>query len=310
MNLKSNIVKLLFTPNSFRNISLLVIISFSAGNFFGQSERSATNLPSDGLPNFDNNLRDSGIVRQMPKGDKKALKQIMLKVREGERKTVPSQALREKYQDFLKNDRGNIAIIFADSDCESLELGKIISVEEAQRCANIPQIQENGSLYSFTLKRNYINYNDMKLDKKLNESNWWDLHFSQSRFVVGNCCAQAIIADLGKVDFESQNSSLRGLDYLNNFKAGRTLEETQKNELILQAGVKLDGVSYRKTAQVNVGHVYALRSISYELREKKNTARKNLKILSDKTIFFKVAEIQQDGSLVLLWRNFTKRNKS
>lgn len=237
--------------------------------------------------------------------DAKAEKEIAKRVEESKKIVTASKPLRKKYQEFLRNKQSNIAIIFPDLNCEILDVGKVIDVKEAERCANTIQLQKNGSLYSFKSAKNYFDVYEMD-NERFNPQGWWDLHFIGNEFVVGNCCTQGVIADLGNIDIENLDSISPNLKYLYNFEPSTTVEEVQRKNQLLYKGLNFDNVLYKKIVPTKVGHYYALRSVSYDIRREKKTTGKILKILSDSIILFKVAEVRQDGSLILLWINLRK----
>lgn len=191
-----------------------------------------------------------------------------------------------KYESFLKNKKTRLARLFIDKDCDK---GKTVAIRELERCADVVQVKGGGSYYSFRSKNN---------DGYLND--WWDIHFINDKFVVGNGTVQGLISEIGDVDLDNINLKSKELDFLDDYKPKRSVAEIKKQNIVLEKGLSFNGFNYSNSAPANINSTYVLRSIAYPLKE--NARYSFLDARVDMTLVFKVVGHEKDGSIVILWK--------
>jgi hypothetical protein len=191
-----------------------------------------------------------------------------------------------KYADLLKDEKWNLARLFVDKNCGE---GKIVAVKELERCANVAPVKGGGSLYSFRLRKNAYFTPD-----------WWDIHFTGDKFTVGNETVQTIISDVGAVDLKDVHLKSKAFEFLKDYEPKLTLAELKEQNKILEKGITFGGFTYSNSVAVNPDSTYVLRSTAYRL--KIQTLLMNVGKGIDTFVAFRIVGREQDGSLVILWK--------
>lgn len=227
---------------------------------------------------------------------------------------VPNNYI-EKYALLLKDKKFGIARIQPERNCYK---NILVTVEELEKCSDVVPITGGGSFYSFRSKLNYqvepalasfkVNGKTFKNRPKLDPRKvgvWWNLHFEDGKFKVTNDSVLGIIAQIGDVELENLSSNSKEIEFLNNFKFKKDVEEIKKQNENLANGISFNNLTYSNAAQANLNSTYVLRSIDYQDKQiiffpqpmfpkPGNEA--------DMTIAFKVIGQEDDGSLIILWR--------
>lgn len=216
--------------------------------------------------------------------------EIRAKIKEGERfKTLLSPPA-SYYRTFAKQleDGMHLSRIFVDKNCDD---GKTVAVEEIDRCADVIPVKGGGSFYSFRFQTNNYSRRD----------EWWDIHFVDNKFRVGNDVVQGIIADLGEIELEEVKSGLETVKRFGSYEPKRTLAEIKEQNNLLEKGFSANGFTYSNTVAAQLNHTYVVRSVAYRLKEQPGWYLMQ-KTGIDLTVAFKIVGMEKDGSLIFLWR--------
>lgn len=249
--------------------------------------------------------------------DRKRLKETFK--RTGNMLVVP-ETYYEKYKDLLNDKNMYLARLQPDKNC----YGKyVVSVEELERCSDVMPISGGGSLYSFRLRANYpLNAYVIRIEDNITlaskkpvlgfdkEVDWWNIRFVNDKFIVQNSFMRGIISEIGDVDLKDINQASKELEFLNNFKQKNTLEEVKEQSEALKNGISFNNFVYFNTSPVKLNSTYVLRSIDYSsVRQmqliKQIQPKKFHKLLdkrADLTIALKVVGREEDGSVIVLWK--------
>lgn len=199
---------------------------------------------------------------------------------------MPSAAYFAKYAKLLKDKKMNLARIFIERNCDE---GKVVTIQEIERCADVIPVKGGGSFYSFRLKTNIYYGHD-----------WWDIHFLGDRFVVGNNTVQTIISEIGEVDLEEIKLSSKPLKFLNDYKPKRSLAEIKEQNKLLEKGFNSNGFTYSLSAPLKLNSTYVLRSVAYRVNDKSIRIAKESR--TNVTLAFKIIGQEKDGSVIILWK--------
>lgn len=225
---------------------------------------------------------------------------------------VVPQSYFKEYKFQLKDKNVNLARLQPDKNC----YGKYtVTAEELERCSEIVPISGGGSLYSFRYGLNYalqtvLVYSeenivllnsrpDTGFDK---EVNWWNIRFVNDKFVVQNNYVRGIISEIGDVDLTEINLASKELEFLDNFKQKKTLEEIKEQSDALKKTISFNNFIYSYSAPVKLKSTYVLRSTDYTSIEvaKLLPSSKFVDRRADMTIVFKVVGQEDDGSVIIL----------
>lgn len=201
---------------------------------------------------------------------------------------------RERFAEFLTNKNTGIARMFPEKGCGK---GKIVNVQELERCAETPDIPGGGSLYSVRL--NELPYY-LRLQDILFYVEQSDIHFTDDKFIVGNKTTLDIISNIGDVNLEKIDLKSPALTFLADIKPSKTKSEFDLQKKALEKGINENGYLYSDSAPVRLNDTYILRSIAYHsgYRSFWNT---------DHLIAFKVVGREKDGSVVILWKKLKEK---
>lgn len=197
---------------------------------------------------------------------------------------VPSEYY-QRYAGFLKNKKTTLARLYIDKGCDK---GKTVTVQELERCAAVVPVKGGGSFYSFRYGMNSLDIRD-----------WWDIHFVNDVFAVGNGTVQSIIVELGDIDLRDAAKS-KALKYLRKYDMKDRLAEIKEQNTALKKGINQNGFIYSNIAPVKLDQTYAVRSVAYLYKERPLSVYNYTGV--DITVVFKVVGQEKDGSLILLWK--------
>jgi hypothetical protein len=297
------------------SLSILCLsISIFLPNVFAQ-------LPKDGNPNYEpskqiellrerqkqqdmkNGKDESGMIKQPEpqvnsrklsdeekerlKKRGEALEEKMNALKDAEKRLLPPVQYFEKYASFLTDKKTGLARLFVDKGCG---IGKTVSAEMLKGCDDIIPVRGGGAFYSFRYKSNHF----------YGAKDGWDVYlFNGNKFLAGNETVQAIIADIGDINFEDLSSKSKALEFLEEYEPARTKTEIKEKNKILRNGISSNGYNYSNVADVKLNSTYVFRTIAYK---PKNSGGNGL----DLTIGFRVIGQEQDGSLIILWKEFKR----
>ncbi len=194
--------------------------------------------------------------------------------------------------EFIQQKNAGITRMFPEANCGK---GKLVTVEELERCAATPQIKGGGSLYSIKLTRIP---NILPLNLILSFIGDSDMYFAGNKLNVGSKTTLSAISEIGETgidDIEYKNEKLK---FLRKFKPHRDKKKFEAQKKALEKGVTADGYRYSTSATVKLNQTYALRSITCQ------QSWQNFPIFwqRDITALFKVIGIEEDGSIIMLWK--------
>ena len=195
-----------------------------------------------------------------------------------------------KYAEFLKGKNTGLARIFPDRGCDK---GKVVSVENLERCGGTAPIWGAGSLYSFRLNKLPSDLPLWLIHGYIRNS---DIHFVDGKFVVGTESIQDIIADIGEVDLSDVTLKSDGVKFLKSFEPGGTVKKVALQKQELAKGINENGILYSTSVPIRVNRTYVLRSIAFNFSGYKSFWN------TDVFTAFKVVGQEDDGSVVLLWK--------
>jgi hypothetical protein len=208
---------------------------------------------------------------------------------------TPPAVYYQKFADKLKNQKWDLGRIFIEKNCDR---GKIVQIEEVERCADVPAVKGGGSFYSFRFRNNSGIF-----------GKWWDIHFVGDKFIVGNEIVQGVIAKVGDVE-PDKVSKLAETKFLSEFKPKKTKAEVKEQAKLLENGLTVNGFTYSNRAPIELNQTYVLRLVAYlEKGEMFNHyGRKRTGVFGkpntgfDALIAFKIVGKEKDGSLIFLWK--------
>ena len=201
-----------------------------------------------------------------------------------------------RYAEFLKGKNTGIARLFPDRGCDK---GVVVSVEALERCGGTAPIKGAGSLFSFRLNKLPDN---TRLEFILYLIGQSDIHFIDGKFVVGTESIQDIIGDIGEVELADVTLKSESVKFLKSFKPGNTAAKVAIQNQNLAKGVNENGFSYSTSAPIRPNRTYVLRSIAY------NSSIYKTFWNTDVITAFKVVGQENDGSVVILWKELKESN--
>lgn len=211
-----------------------------------------------------------------------------------EKLRIPPQYL-SKYSNLINSGKVNVIRMFPESYCHS---GKVVSMQELERCSDKPQVIGAGSLYSFRLNElpNYLYTESIK--SYIGQS---DIHFVDDSLVVGNNLTQDIIADIGDIQFETLTLKSDALKFIRNWKYADKKSQFDRQNELLAKGIENNGYIFSNKASVKKDTTYILRSIAYH--EKFATFWN-----TDQIVALRIVGKESDGSIIILWKRLKKSN--
>lgn len=206
----------------------------------------------------------------------------------------------ERHASFLAAEQTGLGRIFPDKNCGK---GKIVSVQEIERCADIPLMKGGGSLFSFRSAIRPV----IRLNAKNSFSTRYlhgisDVHFANGNFYVGDEAVQNIIGALGELDLAEVTAETKTVKVLSDIKPSKTVSELTIQNQELKKGIDENGILYANSAPAKLNETYILRSIGYR-HESRPQAFHNTDLL----VAFKVVGREADGSIVILWKQLREK---
>ncbi len=278
-------------------LTVTAFFVFGAGHIlYGQNTGIPTNNNSEerrsdkwvdqslaGLRKMESDARQDAIIKPQPYKLRPetiiALEKYLLL--EDLSKIKPAQKYFVQFADFLKDKNTGLARLHPYMKCDQ---GLTVSIQEIERCADTLQIRGGGSFYSF---RNRTTINE--------SGNWSDIQLTDGKFVVGSKTQFGLIRELGEVvSLEELSLKSKEFEFLLKYKPKSYFQEVKLEKERLDKGL-IDRFS--SSAELKLNSTYILRSIAYQLQFVKVLDNR-----ADIIVAFKVIAQEDDGSIILLWK--------
>lgn len=206
-----------------------------------------------------------------------------------EAKFIPPIGYIKKYYSYVTSDILGMARLFPDKNCG---VGGVVTLAELERCADVPQKNRGGSLYSFR----------SPMLRSLRK-NAWILRLADGKFQVGNEIVQGVIADIGDADMEKVDLEHKAFEFLSSYDPKQKITSIREQNTVLAAGIAARGYTFTNAALVKVGSTYALRSVLYRYREEGAPMPQRG---FDQYIVFKAVGREPDGSVIIIWKELKR----
>jgi hypothetical protein len=208
---------------------------------------------------------------------------------------APNEEDKEKYADFLKQDKTGLIRLIPDLGCS--DNVKILVASDDCLKYSMPG---NGSAFSFRTN----NYRIWRLA---------DLVFAKNVFHAVGSLSQGILVNLGNVPIESVTLNSEGVEFLNKFQPEIYYKEAKKQDKELIKGIRSNKYFYRKGLLAIENSTYVLRSIAYQgklMRSEKGLIYNELEYdrRKDVTIVFRLIRKNADGSVNILWKELQRKD--
>lgn len=212
----------------------------------------------------------------------------------------PDAELKTKHASFLKLSKTGLIKLIPDVGCNYSEM--ILDAREKCLQNSIPG---GGAYYSFRRSKHVL-------------PTIADLRFYDNRFSVAGRIAGGVMVSLGDIPLEQLNSKSDGVMFLSDFVPATIRNEVNQQMTEFQNGFRKDNYLYTRVLPFNNKTVYAMRIIAYQpdefLAHLKNT--KDLYDFiqldgdkrSDIIMIFRIVEVNNDGSIWVLWRELSRRD--
>lgn len=216
------------------------------------------------------------------KTSKKEMK--LLSVNEGDR---------QKYSLLLKSDQTGLIKLIPDLGC-STNSKVVVASEECLKYS----MPGGGSSYSFRT-------GDYRIPQLA------DLTFFESAFEAGGLLSHGIFTGIGDVPIENVTLQSPGVKYLSEIKPITKYDEAVKFHDNISKGMNNDGFFYCNRIKAVENMTYILRSIAYEGEVPRAVNGITYNELDfdkrkDVTVAFRVIRKEEDGSIILLWRELAR----
>ena len=207
-----------------------------------------------------------------------------------EARFIPPVEYIKKYYAYVTSDILGMARLFPDRNCGE---GGVVTLAELERCADVPQRNRGGSLYSFR----------SPMLGSLRKENAWILRLADGKFGVGNEIVQGVIADIGDVNPEKIDLEHKAFEFLSGYDPKQKITSIREQKAVLAAGIAAKGYTFTNAAPVKVGSTYALRSVLYRYREE-GAPMPNRGF--EQYIVFKAVGQEPDGSVIIIWKELKR----
>ena len=205
-------------------------------------------------------------------------------------------------RDFLKQPNTGIFRLFPDKNC--LEKG-IIRADNG--CAEIfPETW----FYSFR-------------EKDYSNGLLFDLSLKDGKLYSDGFLSLGILANLGNFSLDKVELSSGGAKFISEFSPMKNASDIKRQYEEFEKGIEADGHIYSRSVKAELGGVYILRVIAYDVQKKilKNRTKNGGMInevslagkLVDKdkrediTVAFRIIKKSKAGDLTIIWKELSKR---
>lgn len=205
------------------------------------------------------------------------------------------------YQAFLQQPNTGIFRLMPHFDCVQKNVVRVDG-----DCENSMLI---GDYYSFRAK----DYSSILA---------FDLMLKDEELKSGGALEQGILVSLGDVRLEDVLSDSQGVKFLSEFKPHTEISEVKKQYAEIKRGLNVNGFIYGKSEKALVNTTYAFRIIAYRAegqRFRPSSLKSNHPNLVnpyllrqdkriDLTLAFRIVRKDDDGSLIILWKELNKQD--
>jgi hypothetical protein len=266
----------------------------------------------EGPPSPDRNLkvvprngRKKDPETDEPPLSKEELEAIRNEATEEYQKFAVGEEYGKTYKAFLDLEETGIERLFEDKGCGK---GKVTTLAEIERCADVPQGRNGGSWVTFRCRSRTVNVRDFRpwMEADCRTKFLRDLTFRNGMFVAGNDgVIQGIIVDIGDVDLEGVKKSHKAVEFLFDYDPKQTFETIAKQKEVLAKGINTKGFFFSDRVPVKLNSTYVLRSVLYRYQE---AGAPNPPYGADVRMVFKVVGIEPDGSVVIVWKEMDRQH--
>lgn len=202
---------------------------------------------------------------------------------------VPDTVIAARFAEVLKRKDSGIFKLVPDAGCS--ENTKVVSA--AEKCLKY-LFPGAGSSFSFRTK----SYRPRQLA---------DLTYTADGLVMTGVLMHGLMVDLGDVPIETVSLNSPTAVFVRNFSPVDDFKEAVEVDKLLSKGIRNDGFLYRRSLPVAENHTYVLRAIAYQGRVMRAVSGADYNELdfdkrTDLLAAFRVAKIDGDGSLTIVWR--------
>lgn len=221
--------------------------------------------------------------------------------------------LRKKYESFLNKTDTGMRRIFPDKNCG---MGKVVTLAEMERCADVPAELGGGSRFSFRCGPDYLfklwtdSYQGssravMNSTTACESKLTTDIQFKGNKFIAGDGIVQGIMADIGDVDLESVGLTHKAVEFLDDYNPKQSLSKIAKQNEDLAKGISADGFTFTNAVPLKINSTYVLRSVLYRYHEEGQLSVPDRGV--DVRVAFKVVGQEPDGSVIIIWKELDRQ---
>lgn len=220
-------------------------------------------------------------------------------ITEEDKKYLESDAdLKAKHARFLKLSKTGLIKLAPDIGCNYSEL----IVDAREKCLQ-NSIPGGGAYYSFRRSKYVL-------------PTIADLRFYENRFSVAGRIAGGVMVALGDIPLEQLNSKSDGVKFLTDLVPATIRSKANEQMTEFQNGLRKDNYIYTRILPLNNKTVYAMRIIAYQPDEFSVNLKSTKDLYdfiqleddkrSDIIMAFRIVEINNDGSIWILWRELSR----
>lgn len=204
------------------------------------------------------------------------------------RELAPDAALVAKYRIFLQRPDSGIFKLVPDAGCA--DNSKVVNASEQCLKYTIP-----GAANSFSFRTE--NYRIRHLA---------DLTYSKGELTISGILMHGLMVDLGDTPLEGISLQSPKLKYIADFQPSGDFQQALEVNNALVRGVTDEGLLYRRSLPVVVGHTYVLRAVAYQGKVMKSVRGADYNELDfdkrrDVITAFRVVDIAGDGTVTIVW---------
>lgn len=240
-----------------------------------------------------------------PPLSKEEFEEIRAEATETHQKFGVAENYRNKYEAFLGLEDTGIERLFEDKDCGK---GKVTTLSELERCADVPQGRDGGSWVSFRCRPRVVDVRDYQIwmDADCRTKYLRDLTFRNNMFIAGdNGIIQGMIVDIGDVDLERVTKAHKAVEFIFDYDPKQTPEKIAAQREILMKGINAKGYLFSNRIPFKLNSTYVMRTVLYRYHE---PGAKKPYFGTDNRMAFKVVGIEPDGSVVIIWREIDRQH--
>lgn len=297
----------------YKTCLLIITLVLLTTNGFGQSGVTVGKPAPDPFPKATvTEVRGNPYHILTPKEISARIKQDELNALNGDvsRMNAPGSYY-AKYAALLSGGTVNLARLYPDRNCFKAE--PVVSVAQAEKCADSLPLLGDGSYYSFRYRSNLNQKNDANgIPGKIN---WADIQFVEGKIKVGvDDYQQGLIAEIADTPFETLSKNSAEIRFLKDYKMEQRLEKLGEQKGLFQKGIDADRVRYADSAAAKVNSFYVMRSAAYRYDhvytanlspEQIDISMKTtdeFQLRNDIIVAFKIVGQEPDGSIIILWK--------